>query len=91
MMPPLCANAACPAESLPTSNGVAGRIPSDLDSTIDLNASLRRLPRRERLAVDLRYFADLSTTETAAVMGCSEGTVKSTLASARQRLRTLLG
>jgi DNA-directed RNA polymerase specialized sigma24 family protein len=33
----------------------------------------------------------LSVAETAAVMGCAEGTVKSTLADARARLRTLLG
>jgi RNA polymerase sigma-70 factor, ECF subfamily len=63
----------------------------DVEREIDLNSALRRLSPRERLAVDLRYFADLSTSEAAAVMGCSEGTVKSTLASARQRLRTLLG
>lgn len=62
----------------------------DAEQNIDLATALTRLTARERLAIDLRYFADLSTSETAVVMGCSEGTVKSTLASARQRLRILL-
>jgi RNA polymerase sigma-70 factor (ECF subfamily) len=57
---------------------------------IDVRAAVARLTRRERLAVDCFYFADLSIAETAAVMGCSEGTVKSTLSSARERLRGLL-
>jgi len=57
------------------------------DDHIDIEAALRRLPPRQRLAVDCYYFAGLSAAETAAVMGCSEGTVKSTLSDARQRLR----
>jgi RNA polymerase sigma-70 factor (ECF subfamily) len=61
-----------------------------LDDAIDVRAAITRLTRRERLAVDCFYFADLSIAETAGVMGCSEGTVKSTLSSARERLRGLL-
>ncbi|MEV0797849.1 sigma factor-like helix-turn-helix DNA-binding protein [Kribbella sp. NPDC050281] len=38
----------------------------------------------------LFYLADLSIAETAMVMGCSEGTVKSTLSDARARLRSEL-
>ena len=60
------------------------------DDGIDLRTAVTRLAHRERLAVDCFYFADLSIAETAAVMGCSEGTVKSTLSSARERLRGLL-
>jgi RNA polymerase sigma-70 factor (ECF subfamily) len=63
---------------------------SGIDDVIDVRAAVARLTRRERLAVDCFYFADLSIAETAAVMGCSEGTVKSTLSSARERLRGLL-
>jgi RNA polymerase sigma-70 factor (ECF subfamily) len=40
--------------------------------------------------VDCFYYADLSIAETAAVMECSEGTVKSTLADARERLRSAI-
>ncbi|MGH3647937.1 MAG: RNA polymerase sigma factor [Micromonosporaceae bacterium] len=60
------------------------------DDRLDVERAIRRLPVRQRLAVDCFYFADLSVAETAAVMGCSEGTVKSTLADARARIRLLL-
>ena len=40
-------------------------------------AALRKLPRRQREAVVLRYYLDLSVEETAQVMGVSPGTVKS--------------
>jgi RNA polymerase sigma-70 factor (sigma-E family) len=40
-------------------------------------AALRKLPRRQREAVVLRYYLDLSIEETAQVMGISPGTVKS--------------
>jgi RNA polymerase sigma factor (sigma-70 family) len=62
----------------------------DLDARMDVDHALTTLSARQRLAVDCYYFADLSIADTAAVMGCSEGTVKSTLSDARARLRTLL-
>jgi len=60
------------------------------DSVLDLEAAIVRLSRRQRLAVELHYYADLSVAEVALVMGCSEGTVKSTLFDARARLRRQL-
>jgi RNA polymerase sigma-70 factor (sigma-E family) len=39
-------------------------------------AALRELPRRQREAVVLRYYADLSEADAASVMGCSVGSVK---------------
>jgi RNA polymerase sigma-70 factor (ECF subfamily) len=57
---------------------------------LDLEAALLRLTDRQRLAVDCVYFVGLSVAETAAVMHCAVGTVKSTLSDARARLRTLL-
>lgn len=62
----------------------------DGDRALDLARALDRLPTRQRLAVDCFYYAGLSVAETAAVMGCAEGTVKSTLSDARARLRPLL-
>jgi DNA-directed RNA polymerase specialized sigma24 family protein len=56
----------------------------------DLDRAVASLPPRQRLAVDCFYYAGLSVAETAVVMGCSEGTVKSTLFDARARLRPLL-
>lgn len=62
----------------------------DVEGRVDVAEALTTLSARQRLAVDCYYFADLSITDTAAVMGCSEGTVKSTLSDARARLRSLL-
>jgi RNA polymerase sigma-70 factor (sigma-E family) len=49
-------------------------------------AALRRLPPRQREALMLRYFADLSENEIALAMGVSRGTVKSTTARALDAL-----
>ena len=62
----------------------------DSDARVDVSDALNRLTPRERLAVDCFYFADLTIAETAAAMCCSEGTAKSTLASARKRLSAVL-
>lgn len=59
----------------------------DSDRSLDVQNALSRLTPREKLAVDLFYFLDLSTEESAQVMGCGAGTVKSTLSSARAKLR----
>jgi RNA polymerase sigma factor (sigma-70 family) len=56
----------------------------------DVLAVVARLSRRQRMAVELHYLLDLPVAEVAEVMGCSEGTVKSTLHDARTRLRQLL-
>lgn len=49
--------------------------------------SLRRLTRRERAVVVLRYFLDLTEEATAAELGIALGTVKSTNARALGKLR----
>lgn len=69
---------------------VTGAPSRGLDEDVDLALALKRLPPRQRLAIDCYYFADLSVEEAAAVMNCSIGTVKSTLADARSRLRLQL-
>lgn len=53
-------------------------------------AALAELPARQRQAVVLRFFEDLSVTQTAQVLGCPEGTVKAHTARAISRLRDLL-
>jgi RNA polymerase sigma-70 factor (sigma-E family) len=53
-------------------------------------AALQKLPQRQREAVVLRYFGDLSEAQTAVVMGCSVGAVKSHTSRAMAALRPLL-
>lgn len=52
--------------------------------------AIESLPPRQRLAVALRFHADLSVPEISRAMRCSEGTVKSTLHAALQRLEVEL-
>jgi RNA polymerase sigma factor (sigma-70 family) len=58
---------------------------------LDLERAITQLAERQQLAVHLHYFVGLTVDETAAVMACAAGTVKSTLFDARSRLRALLG
>jgi RNA polymerase sigma-70 factor (sigma-E family) len=55
-----------------------------------LRRALRRLTPRTRAAVVLRYYADLSEQDTAAVMSCSAGNVKRLSADGLRRLRDYL-
>lgn len=50
---------------------------------------LRRLPPRQRAAVVLRFYDDLSIQETAAALGCSEGTITSLSSRGLHALRGL--
>ena len=54
---------------------------------VDVRDALAALAPRQRMAVVLRYLADLTNEEVARAMGCSVGTVKSTLHSALAGLR----
>ena len=56
----------------------------------EVRAALGALPPGMRAAVVLRHWLDLSVGETAELMNCSEGTVKSQTAKAAARLRDLL-
>ncbi|MEW2620293.1 SigE family RNA polymerase sigma factor [Streptomyces sp. NPDC048106] len=49
--------------------------------------ALAQLPARQRQAVVLRYWEDLTETQTAQAMGCSVGTVKSNTAKGIAKLR----
>lgn len=54
-------------------------------------AALLDLPPRMRAVVVLRYWEDLSVEETARLLGCSTGTVKSTASKGLAKLRYALG
>jgi RNA polymerase sigma-70 factor (ECF subfamily) len=55
-----------------------------------LTAVVSELPDRERQVLVCRYFLDLSEAETAQVLGCPLGSVKSRTSRALNRLRGLL-
>lgn len=58
-----------------------------VDRRLVLQQALARLTPRQRAVVVLRYYDDLSETQTAEVMGVSVGTVKSQTHLALRRLR----
>jgi RNA polymerase sigma-70 factor (sigma-E family) len=64
---------------------------ADHDLRLALLDALATLPRRQRATIVLRYLDDLSAADTAAVLGCSVGTVKSQSAKAIRSLRARLG
>jgi RNA polymerase sigma-70 factor (sigma-E family) len=53
--------------------------------------ALQELPPRQRVAVVLRFYDDLTEAQTAAAMGCAVGTVKSQVFAALTKLRAQLG
>ena len=73
----------------------AERIPeqarSDEQAQVALRDEMRRvlmrLPRRQRAAVVLRYYEDLSEQETAELLGVTVGTVKASVSRAMSALR----
>ncbi len=56
----------------------------------DVRIALLRLPERQRAAIALRFFEDLSVEETARILGCRPGTVKSLTSRALEALRASL-
>ena len=53
--------------------------------------ALQALPPRQRAAIVLRYYEDLTEAQTADVLGCAVGTVKSQVHDGLRSLRTHLG
>lgn len=61
--------------------------PADHAGRLDLVTAVGLLPPRQRAVVLLRYVEDLPIREVAALLGCSEGTVKSQSHAAMNALR----
>jgi RNA polymerase sigma-70 factor (sigma-E family) len=78
-------NSEYPTEDLPQGGGPVSH--HAVDERVDLADALRRLPRRMRAVVVLRFYEDLSEAETARILGCSAGTVKSQTSRALAKLR----
>jgi RNA polymerase sigma-70 factor (sigma-E family) len=61
-----------------------------LEEQLDLRAALHTLAPRRLATVVLRYYCDYSIEQTAQLLGCSIGTVKSQTAKALSQLRDVL-
>ena len=68
----------------------AGGLP-DLEARDELWTQLQQVAPRQRAALVLRYYEDLSEQQTAEVMGCSTRTVKSLVTRGIQAMRTQQG
>jgi len=64
----------------------AGPAPADVP---ELRALVARLPERQRLAVFLRYYADLDYAAIGTALGIGTGTVSATLAAGLRSLRRM--
>lgn len=63
-------------------------VPSSLEERDELWRALQHLPHRQRAAVVLRFYEDLSEHQAAEVLGCSQEALKSLVARAMRTLRT---
>jgi RNA polymerase sigma-70 factor (sigma-E family) len=64
---------------------------ADADAVLDVRAALAAIPPRQRATLVLRFYCDLSVEQTAELLGCSAGTVKSQTAKGIAALRARLG
>lgn len=66
--------------------------PDESGGDVDaVRTALAALPRRQRAVVAARFYDDLSVEQTARLLGCSTGTVKSQTSHALAKLRAALG
>ena len=77
-----------PLDRLPD---VRARLVSEDSLDPELTAALLSLPPRMRAVVALRFVEDQSEAETARLLGCTVGTVKSTAHKGLAKLRAVLG
>ncbi len=80
-------NAEYPTETLPEHPVTGHDASMDLDQRRDLLTALASLPKGQRAVIVLRYFEDRTEVQTAELLGCTVGTVKSQNARALAALR----
>jgi len=73
----------------------SGRAPQiegpDLGARDQMRLALLSLPERQRTAIVLRFYEDLSDSQTADIMRCRPGTVRSLVSRGMETLRPLVG
>jgi RNA polymerase sigma-70 factor (ECF subfamily) len=81
-----------PVQSMEDEAAVTPERQLQADRSIDeLEEAIRKLSRRQQQAFILRIWEGMSTTQTADIMKCSEGSVKTHYSRAIQALREQLG
>jgi RNA polymerase sigma-70 factor (sigma-E family) len=82
-------------QRLPLLRAQAATRAADAADVVDLRDALvrllRQLPPRQRAVIVLRYWEQRTEAEAAALLGCSEGTVKSAASRGLRQLRELAG
>ena len=73
----------------------SGREPTsglpDVETTDEVRTALAELPDRQRAAIVLRYYADLSEEQIAHSLGCSVGAARNLVFRAMETLRSRIG
>jgi RNA polymerase sigma-70 factor (sigma-E family) len=77
-------------DALSVDEGPARDLLAGLETRAELLDGLARLTPRQRAVLVLRYFNDLTEAQTAEILGCSPGTVKSNASRGLARLREVL-
>jgi len=78
-----------PEEGSPQAESPADKV-ERAQTLLVIDEEIGKLPARQREAFIMRYWEDLSVSETAAAMGCSEGSVKTHCSRATQALAQAL-
>lgn len=63
---------------------------ADVDAGVDVRRALGAVPPRQRATLVLRFYCDLTVEQTAEILGCSAGNVKSQTARGLDALRRIL-
>jgi RNA polymerase sigma-70 factor (sigma-E family) len=79
------------AETVPDRATTAAAEPPDPYVKRQILTALAQIPARQRAALVLRFWADLSVDQVADLLNCSAGTVKSQTARGLEHLREMLG
>jgi RNA polymerase sigma-70 factor (sigma-E family) len=79
-----------PTEQLPDDRSHGDSAADDVARRADLRRLLAELPARQRAVLVLRFYEDLSVEQTAEILGCSQGAVKTLTSRSLDRIRALL-